>query len=422
MLKINTLLFLFILTLINSYGIEPYFTHITSPDFKTLQVYNSDNILSYPAIALNGGDQIIISFDELSDSEQSLKYHITHCNSDWLPSDLTDTEVITGFKTSFIDDYEYSINTNVPYVHYKLKIPNDYTSLKVSGNYVVTVTGSNSKEPVLTACFYVYENTVNIVPEVAFVTETDIRKENQQINFVVSHPELPIQDPATEMKIFIQQNDRRDNIKSGIQPTFIKPNQLVYEHNADLVFKGGNEFRYFEATSTRYNTHGIQSIQYYAPYYHMVLIPDEPQSKISYSYRHDVNGKFFVRRQEADQDNLALESDYVIVHFTIRRDDPYFNGKIFLNGDFTYGEFSDPYEMKYDFDEKAYNTNILLKQGRYDYQYLFLPTGEKIASYSPYENNFFETENDYRIYAYYRSFSDRYDRLVGYTLVTANAK
>jgi hypothetical protein len=422
MLKISTLLFLFKLTLFNSFGIAPYFTHILAPEFKTLQVYNSDDIMSYPVIALSSDDKIIISFDELADSEQSLKYHIIHCNSDWLPSELSETEYLRGFKSSFIEDYDYSLNTNIPYVHYQLNIPNDFTSLKVSGNYVVTVTNDKNNDPLLIACFYVYENKVSIVPEIDFVTETDIRNENQQINFLINHPELAVQDPATELKVFIQQNDRRDNIKSGIQPTFIKSDQLVYEHNTDLIFKGGNEFRYFEATSTRYNTHGIESIRYFTPYYHMVLVPDDPQSKISYSYRHDVNGKFFVRKQEADQDNLTLASDYVIVHFTIRKDEPYFNGKIFLNGDFTYGEFSEPFQMTYDFDEKAYHTNILLKQGRYDYQYLFLPTGEHRASYSPYENNFFETENDYRIYSYYRSFSDRYDRLVGYSLITANAK
>ena len=119
---------------------------------------------------------------------------------------------------------------------------------------------------------------------------------------------------------------------------------------------------------------------------------------------------------------MNTEADYIFVHFTLPLAEPFFDGKIFLNGAFTYNQYNDYYQLKYDFDEKAYYTNILLKQGRYDYQYLFLPTNSAVAKYTPLENNFFETENDYRIYVYYRSFNDRYDRLLGYKLVTVNKK
>lgn len=422
MLKFRILIIFIASIYFNTLAQKQFFTHSLLENIKTIQIYNSKDILSQPVIQLNSNETITLSFDELSDSEQMLNYTIIHCNSKWEPSQLIASEYVNGFKQSNIDEYEYSFNTNIPYVNYRLTLPNSQTSFKISGNYAIVVNADNSNAPILIACFYVTENAVSINPTIKFVTETDINNENQQIEFTINHPFISISDPNTELNVKIQQNNRLDNIKSNILPTAIHSGKLIYERNKDLIFKGGNEFRYFEATSTRYNTHAIESIQYHTPYYHMVLVPDEAQSKLSYSYHHDVNGRFFIRKQEADQDYLHIESDYVFIHFTLPIKEPFFDGKIYLNGDFTHNQFIKEYQLTYDFDEKVYYTNLLLKQGRYDYQYLFLPTGGSTARYTPLENNFFETENEYQIFCYYRPFGEKYERLIGYTTVNANAK
>lgn len=422
MLKIKTLIFLFLLYCSVFVAQEPFFTHSQSEKIKTIQVFNSADILSYPVIRLGSNETITLRFDELADNERQLKYHIIHCNSQWQPSDLIAPEYINGFKTSYIDNYDFAFNTNIPYVNYTLTLPNELSSFKISGNYLIKVTSDTDDEALLYACFYVVEEKVVIKPDIVFVTEQGINDEDQQVNFEIMHPTLQLNDPNNDVKVTIQQNNRRDNMRSELKPTYIAPGKLTFIQNPNLVFKAGNEFRYFEATSTRYNTHGIESIRYFAPFYHMVLRPDEAQSKLNYNFRQDVNGKFFIRKQEADQDFLHLESDYIYVHFTIPAKDPFFDGRVFVNGDFTHNQYTGPYEMKYDFNEKAYNTNLLLKQGRYDYQYLFLPKNQNVARYTPFENNFFETENHYQIFCYFRSVNGKYDQLVGYRLAEANKK
>jgi hypothetical protein len=397
----------------------PFSTRPVSNNIKTVEVYRSGDPLSYPVIDLNSNETIHISFDELAETDRVLRYHIIHCNSDHLPSGLSVSEYIDGFKTGFIDEYNYSFNTNIPYVHYQLEFPNNETRFRASGCYAVIITGDADDEPLMYAVFYVNENRVDVVPTISYVTETDIRDKNQQVNFAIHTRGFNIPDAHNDLKINIMQNNRTDNIKTGLQPTFLRPGIITYERNSHLIFRGGNEFRYFEGTSTRYNTHGIERIEYHNPYYHLVLYPDAMQSKLSYGYKRDVNGKFFIRRQESEVEFAATEADYVIVHFSIPADEPFFDGKVYLNGNFTYNRFDESCEMKYNFDEKAYYTNVRLKQGRYDYQYLFLRKGEKSAQYEPFENSFFETENDYRIFCYFRSFNDRYDRLIGF--VTANS-
>ena len=80
---------------------------------------------------------------------------------------------------------------------------------------------------------------------------------------------------------------------------------------------------------------------------------------------------------------------------------------IFLQGDFTYGEYTDDFRLEYDAQDDAYYKEVLLKQGAYNYQYV---VGN---SPSAIEGNYYETPNEYDIYVYYRPSGARYDRLLG---------
>ena len=76
--------------------------------------------------------------------------------------------------------------------------------------------------------------------------------------------------------------------------------------------------------------------------------------------------------------------------------------------------FWDDNKMEYNMLEHQYEITIPLKQGSYNYQYLFLPTGTGIGQTRPTEGDFFQTENEYSVYVYHRPFGGRYDKLVGF--------
>ena len=63
---------------------------------------------------------------------------------------------------------------------------------------------------------------------------------------------------------------------------------------------------------------------------------------------------------------------------------------------------------------------ILLKQGYYNYQYITTDK-EKNLSTDLIEGNYFETNNEYTIYVYYKSPWERYERLVGIEKITSNS-
>ena len=82
--------------------------------------------------------------------------------------------------------------------------------------------------------------------------------------------------------------------------------------------------------------------------------------------------------------------------------------------------------MKYNPQTKAYEKDLLLKQGGYNYLYAVVPYGS--TSTALYKNNntkimgiiegnAWETENEYTIYVYHRPFGSRYDKLIAFSSI-----
>jgi hypothetical protein len=71
-------------------------------------------------------------------------------------------------------------------------------------------------------------------------------------------------------------------------------------------------------------------------------------------------------------------------------------------------------KLRYNFERKAYEKTLLLKQGSYNYQLLFKPSGSKQASSFKTEGSYWQTENEYQVYVYYRPLGGRYDQLIGF--------
>lgn len=300
-------------------------------------------------------------------------------------------------------------------MHYSVNLPNENMRITKSGNYALLVYESGNPEKVVcTACFKVVDYKVLIEPYIDFNTMVDIKKTTQQINFTVKHPDLYINNVFAETNVFVQQNNRVDNEVSDIKPTFTRPGILTYEENAKLIFKGGSEYRHFDGVSTRFFGEGVENIEYFNPYYHLTLYPEEIMGRKPYLFKYDHNGKYFIRRQEADKTALELESDYMFVHFKIPMKDPILTGEIFLNGAFTYNVFDESTKMIYNFKENVYMATHLLKQGYYNYKFLFRPTNSERLESKPMENDYYEAENDYSIFFYYRPQAGKYDQLVGY--------
>ena len=188
---------------------------------------------------------------------------------------------------------------------------------------------------------------------------------------------------------------------------------VTYDHQPQLIFKAGNEYRRFETVFEHSLNMGVQAIEYFEPYYHATLYRDEPRIGREYVYDQTQHGRFTIRNAEAD-DN-ATEADYMVTHFTLDTGgERWTGGNIFLEGEFAHGLPAQQVLMQWDQTMMCYSCDLLLKQGAYNYQYLWVPDGTQVGRTDFIDGDKYQTVNNYYIRVYDRPSGERYDRLVGF--------
>ena len=390
---------------------QAYYTHVSDKMIKTLQIKAAGQLISEPFIALNGDQQIEINFDALGTGMSRYAYSIIHCNADWTQSSLSPIEYIDGFQGMTIDDFANSMSTTTQYTNYRLLLPNDDVQFKVSGNYALRVYHEDTPDQTaFIACFSIVEPMILIDGNVSGNTDIDTNQTHQQVSFTINHKNFPITYPQTDLKIWVYQNNRRDNAVTNLQPMSILENQISYTNNRNLIFDAGNEYRRMEFLSNKYNGMHVEGISFHNPYYHIELMTDYKRNNGIYQYDQDQDGRFFIRCSSCSDPDT--EADYYIVHFTLAAEQVP-NGKVYLNGDIFNNLFSPQNEMIYNSESQQYEKSVLLKQGSYNYQYLFVPDGKNTGLTAPFEGNYYQTENQYTIYVFYHPMGARFDRLIG---------
>lgn len=384
---------------------------IFDPAFRTLQVTVNDVPQSIPVILLDSGDRITVSFDELAEDRSYLRYSLIHCNADWQPSALVDSEYLDGFNVAEIDDYAFSRATTAHYVNYSITLPNEQMCMKVSGNYLLRVYREDDPDSILLqARFMVMEKSASVDAEVTSRTDVDYNQRHQQLAVMVDTEQAGVRDPFNDLYVVITQNGRDDNKATLRQPLRISGNKSYYEHQPQLIFPGGNEYRRMETVSVHYPGMHVAEIGYATPYYHIELETDYPRNEDQYLYDQTQHGRFLVREYNSSESDT--EADYIVTHFRLEM--PELQGAdIFLDGDFTQRCFDPGSRMVYDRADGAYRSVQMLKQGAYNYQYLVVPKGSITGGTAPVEGDFYQTINEYCILVYHRPPLARYDRLIG---------
>ncbi|MBO7049187.1 MAG: DUF5103 domain-containing protein [Bacteroidaceae bacterium] len=358
-----------------------------------------------PIVDMTADETIEFSFDEMSHRYHRFTYYIQHCNAQWEPSDILESDYLDGFNDQPIDDWQNSMNTTFDYTHYRLVIPNNEVRLKISGNYRVSIREDGREVAFFKFCMT--EGKTLISAKISGNTDIDTHDSHQQMDLTVNYGSLTVRDPAKELYTVVMQNRRTDNAVFNPTPTYDAGNRLTYEHCRQLIFTAGNEFRRFEVVNMYEYHMNVDLISFHDPFYHATLSQDTRHHAYKYDYDH--NGRYLIRYNQASDSDT--EADYLFVHFNLASD-RLTGGRLYVYGHFTGGNLTSKYEMEYNEREKAYQSTVLLKQGAYDYQYLWVPDGESAGQTKPTEGDWYETKNEYLILLYYRQRGSRYDRLV----------
>lgn len=386
-------------------------TAIFNPGIRSLTVHPEGNILAPPVLTLGSDSRLAIGFDVMGEERLYLRYSILHCNADWTPGQLVDTEVFDGFNYADIEDYAFSRATTAHYIHYDIYLPNRDFEFNISGNYLLQVYPEDAPEEILLQVrFMVQEGAVSVGGTVTSRTDIDYNDAHQQLSLDIDTRNTRIRDINTDLRVVVTQNGRQDNAVVLSHPSRLMGSRAIYEHLPALIFPAGNEYRRMETVNNLYPGMGVDHIEYHAPWYHHILNLDKPRAHREYQYDSTQHGRYLVR--EYNSDNSDTEADYALTLFSLdmlRVPD----AEVYLDGDFVLRRFDSTSRMEYNPSTGRYEKLLPLKQGAYNYQYLVVPDGATRGLTAPVEGDRYQTVNEYLVYVYYRAPGDRYDRLLG---------
>jgi hypothetical protein len=414
-MKLKLIILFFVYFPVELMSQKIYSDTIIDKNITALQFYRTGFNLSDPVIALNSGEKLTLSYDEFGSQSQYYNYTFIHCNADWTPSDLIKNEYMSPFASDQISNVTYSNNTLQEYVHYELTFPNDNVSVQKSGNYILLVYTENEDLPIITKRFYVVDQKVPISVVCKQATDLTDKFKKQEIDVSITRGSLPITNSA-KIKLFIKQNGRTDNMIS-LKPSATTSDNIIYDYDRENVFDGGSEFRGFDIKSIKYKLDHVQALENKDNSYHAYLWADKQRSYQAYESLTDLNGRQYFKTEDFDN---QLAAEYVWVHFFIPMQPLLETGTLYVFGELTQWKYIPEAVMSYNPKLQGYQGALLLKQGYYNYQYMFVAKGKTVGSVEVMEGNHWETENDYTIFVYYRPDGAIADQLVGVKLINSN--
>jgi hypothetical protein len=401
---------------------------------KTVRLHVAGFPNSYPIIELGGGARLRLSFDDLRDEVGRYAYRFIHCNADWTRSGLGEMEYNSGFASDYLEEFDFSLRTLMPYVHYDLTFPNRNMRLERSGNYLLVVYDTeNDDRPIITRRFLVSENTAGISGQVNRPSVVGKLNTHQEIQLRAGTKQLATRAPLRELSATVLQNGRWDNAVTDISPNLLGREEVTFNYQDKIIFRGGNEFRNLDVRSVQAPRTEVRSITNEGDRYAMLLAPEETRGSSVYIQYFDLNGDFINFRNDrpvvdlADEElqmlverfGLDFTGEYIDVTFVLKtRDGRPLDKDIFIFGSLSEWRQKYDYRMVWNPNINAYVGRVLLKQGFYNYYYVTDEGGGRVG-YDKTEDSFEETENDYIALLYHRPLGGRYDRLVGWAILNS---
>lgn len=394
---------------------------------KTVLLYAYGEQTREPLVSLdNMMGQLTLSFDRLSNEAEVLNYTFIHCSNDWQPTDIQRIKYIGGFDNDYIEEYSFSLNTLVDYVHYSLHFPNENMYPLLSGNYLLVVYSNDelTEDNILfTRRFMVLDERAALevrVPRYANVLS--MSDTHQQLDVRVVMPDMPMANIQTFAHLTVRQNGRWDNAAEQLTPSYVYPDYLSYENNSSLVFEACNQYRRFNTSNLKFQSENIALIRQLDPYFLVAIEDCHPRARKPFVTHDDINGEKYIYIEGENYDN-AIEADYVMTDFFFSYAPPLTHEDVFILGAISDWQLGEQNMMHYDYDAGGYRCNMLLKQGYYNFMIVTADKTDemsRVAHADITEGDFWETQNVYRLYFYYYNMISGYDELIGYAVVNSH--
>ncbi|BAV08180.1 protein of unknown function [Filimonas lacunae] len=390
-------------------------------NIQAVSLFAAGDQTTYPAMTTGSIGALELHFDDLDAYVKNYSYTYQLCNANWTPVDLSPFDYLAGFTQNRLTQYRNSSIATTQYVHYQATLPERNCVPNKSGNYLLKVyLNGDTSQLAFTRRILVFDQVVPVSAQVLQPFDQTKIRSHQKIQFTLDKTALNILNPSQQLQVVVMQNYRWDNAIAGKQPMFMRGNLFEYNGERDFLFPAGKEYRWVDLGSYRFLSDRMDHANLKEQPFQVWLKPDGERTQGRYMTYADLNG--FSEARSTDNINVWWQGDYATVNFVyvpLSRQ-PYPGKDVYLAGQFTNYQYNDQTRLTFNAEKGVYETTMFLKQGYYTYTYATTNTGESNhAEVALTDGNYWETENAYTILVYYRGFSDRYDRLVGYTTINS---
>ena len=390
---------------------------------RTVLLYADGNQNKDPLIPLGQPlERLTLSFDVLGTTGDVLNYTFIHCTNDWYPTAIQRQNYASGFDYGRIDNFEFSRNTLVDYVHYHLNFPEADMMPMASGNYLLVVFGDEFSEEQLyfTRRFMVYDEKASIQASVPrYCDDLSLSDTHHQLNINVAMPSIMTGNVQAYANMTIRQNGRWDNAVIGLKPSFVYPDNISYEHQPATVFEAANQYRRVNFSNFYFQSENIARISQTDDYYVVDYAICEPRARKPYVTYEDIHGEKYIYIANEGRET-DTEADYAWLNLFLRSPRPLEHTDVYVMGAINNWQFDERNLMQYDPQLGGYLCQMLLKQGYYNFLFVTADRDTGIVATDLIEGNHWDTNNLYKIYLYYYNATKGYDELIGYAYVNSH--
>lgn len=347
---------------------------LAEPDFaasdesiRTIQLYRGDDERSLPVVSLGGDDALTLEFDLMAREGRPLSVYFQHADRTWR-RDLSPSRALESFQDDRLVDYESSRGTELPYVHYHYRFPNDDIRFRVSGNYVLRVTERGRRDSVLfEQPFFVAEEKGGLGLQGESIVVPGQRQPSVR-PIARFRPPTEIQgDPFGHTACFVR-NGRLADTRCEERPLLVRQPELEFELSREHAY-APSAAEYELDLSTLRTTSQITRVDRSQSPFRVTLDADYARFEGRDSAP-AANSQTIVRAALAGVANPAVQAEYVETTFAFVPSgaQPY-SRPFSVAGSFSSMDPARGVTMEWRPARERYEGSVLLKQGRHQYFY-----------------------------------------------------
>ena len=371
----------------------------------TIQLYQGEDEQSLPVVVLGSGQSLTLEFDLLARQGRPLSIYFQHADRQWR-RDLSPSQTLESFQDDRLLEYQSSRGTEVPYVHYEYRFPNDDIRFRLSGNYILRVTERGRRDSVLfEQPFFVAEEAGGLQLGAESVIVPGQSQPSLQPVARYTPPEGIRGDPSGHTVCFVR-NGRLSDTRCKDRPLLVRQPELEFQLDRDRAYAPTTAGYELDLSSLR-STNEIARVDRTRSPYRVYL--DSDYARFGENTFGSPTGQTVVRDALTGLIDPAVRAEYVETVFAFKPagSRPY-SQPLMVGGSFSNMNPGRGTTMEWNAAQGQYEGTVLLKQGRHQY---FYSTSDP-AFAEQIRGTQSRMRSTYTAFVYYRDLRHNTDRLL----------